>query len=1134
MIEGIFNMTTYDALKEREGKIISSIKTMEDVSSKKANFLSILLSAIKLLPSYKSSSQLYGCIEKLDKSKILISKKDKEEMQILIDNELIKVKESIKKLKKFKVKINNLHQQFLAFKKRYEYDSLFDKNEGFYWDNVGGNYYKLKTLKTYIKNFQVAVFMDEFKSLLDNYSFDKDILIYIENLSRLCSIRSILLLESNNLNNPESIDYVFKLRKEKKSDEIVNKLNSIEISSKLNLKVKMILYLINNLLNMEYYIPKKISDNIHIKEKEVQRLNHEIKNIRKNSYLDYPSNIKKIKILILSHELKEGGGVAKVVDNLVSTLNKRGKVHVDVLVHKPIKNFNKSEPYIFCFKGDLNNNLKFKTLSELLYFLSSINYDIIHVHSLSYASLFKGGLKQIKNMNKDAKIIYTCHSIVKYERLVQDKNRPWGRVDIIAQEELMNFADKIIHLTNFGSFIAHGTEKELSNFLNYRLQGFYPNFRSKSCVIPNAIDIDFDFFNFKKRNLQKKINENEEIILGYVGRLAEEKGVLNLAKIFPEIIKKYSNLKLKIIGDEFSGAGIKRQMELYLSQSKNNVEFTGYLEKDDLNNELDKLDILIIPSFNESFSLASLEAFAKRIPVIISDVDGPKEIFINTNFAVKIENPKDPKSIFDSINFCFENPSKLSIMVNNARKEIKKKYNWNEVAIAHEKLYFGNYSSNLQVFSSSSFNKPKLGKSIGLYYGQEFWNSFIHLLEKNKFTVNLYGAEFDEKILNNNLEDFVKGNDIIITCSASADRWVIISNLCKKYSKKHIIRYGGGMGLRQDNIQKEAYRNALQNADLICPTDLLSSKVLEKIGVPISKQLIVPNPVDLKVMSKYNKESISYLRRLYEYPEDKIIITFIGRLDPMRNVLNLVKAYKIYCNQIKKLGIKNKISLIIEGKLMTNYDSDESHLKFHEFLYLQIKDVVNSFGGKIYKKDLNEIEIINNSDFGSDNIIYKPLNNNINQDNYFKKIKASTYVCILPGFSVGSNRALAEALALKRRIITLNAVTNAYVYGSVGIFSKSEDKPSKVNNFVFFKPEISDLVKILLNINNNPLDKLDYSKGYDYIREVIDSDTLVNFYLAPSINLLLEDNKEEIIKLFNNLYSKMKSNFNPDDLLYPY
>lgn len=97
--------------------------------------------------------------------------------------------------------------------------------------------------------------------------------------------------------------------------------------------------------------------------------------------------------------------------------------------------------------------------------------------------------------------------------------------------------------------------------------------------------------------------------VAYVGRLAPEKevdAVLDAARAMPHIT-------FRLAGD----GPLRGEVEA-LADELENVEYLGWLERDDVRRLLDNSDLLVLPSRLETFGTAALEAMARERMVLVS------------------------------------------------------------------------------------------------------------------------------------------------------------------------------------------------------------------------------------------------------------------------------------------------------------------------------------------------------------------------------------------------------------------------------------------------------------------------------------------------------------------------------------
>lgn len=115
----------------------------------------------------------------------------------------------------------------------------------------------------------------------------------------------------------------------------------------------------------------------------------------------------------------------------------------------------------------------------------------------------------------------------------------------------------------------------------------------------------------------RRASHSEVFTLGYVGRLTPEKNVRLLADIDAKLRASGAGpFRLLIVGN-----GIERE---WLQDHLKTAEFTGFLSGVELAGAYANMDLLLFPSETETYGLVVIEAMAAGVPVVVSNVGGPK------------------------------------------------------------------------------------------------------------------------------------------------------------------------------------------------------------------------------------------------------------------------------------------------------------------------------------------------------------------------------------------------------------------------------------------------------------------------------------------------------------------------------
>ena len=131
---------------------------------------------------------------------------------------------------------------------------------------------------------------------------------------------------------------------------------------------------------------------------------------------------------------------------------------------------------------------------------------------------------------------------------------------------------------------------------------------TETVIMPNFISADFI-------SHEKIINNSIKRIV-YVGQVRKSKGVDSII----EVAKNNKRIVFDLVGpltSEYDEAALR---------SIENIVLHGAQNKEYIKNILDKADIFLFPTKSEGFSLALLEAMARGLPVITTDVGANKDM----------------------------------------------------------------------------------------------------------------------------------------------------------------------------------------------------------------------------------------------------------------------------------------------------------------------------------------------------------------------------------------------------------------------------------------------------------------------------------------------------------------------------
>ena len=225
--------------------------------------------------------------------------------------------------------------------------------------------------------------------------------------------------------------------------------------------------------------------------------------------------------------------------------------------------------------------------------------DIVHVHSINPNFYFK---------MKNTKGVSVCYVHFLPHTLDGSIKLPKPIFNIF-KKYVIKFYNNADHLVVVNPIFIKDLEK-------YNIK------REKITYIPNYVSKD----NFYKKSKKEKDNIRSElgiskdsfVVLG-VGQIQTRKGVLD----FVSVAKSLPDITFVWCGGFSFGKitdGYDELKQIY-ENPPSNLKFLGIVPRDKMNDMFNMADLLFMPSYNELFPMAILEAVNIGIPLLLRDLD---------------------------------------------------------------------------------------------------------------------------------------------------------------------------------------------------------------------------------------------------------------------------------------------------------------------------------------------------------------------------------------------------------------------------------------------------------------------------------------------------------------------------------
>lgn len=162
-------------------------------------------------------------------------------------------------------------------------------------------------------------------------------------------------------------------------------------------------------------------------------------------------------------------------------------------------------------------------------------------------------------------------------------------------------------------------------------------------------------------------------VIGFVGRLDEEKGIRPLAAVAQQLPDECT---FRFIGDGALKDWLKNELSAEIEAGS--IELTGWISHDDLPAELNEMRLLVLPTTTatEGLPTVMLEAMACGTPVYGSPVSGVPDLVTHGSNGFLVDSD-DPNAIAEELRGIL-NDDDLDAMSSNARTTIEREYTLEE------------------------------------------------------------------------------------------------------------------------------------------------------------------------------------------------------------------------------------------------------------------------------------------------------------------------------------------------------------------------------------------------------------------------------------------------------------------------
>lgn len=284
---------------------------------------------------------------------------------------------------------------------------------------------------------------------------------------------------------------------------------------------------------------------------------------------------------------------------------------------------------------------------ELFSLLKNGNYEIVNCHGLD-SPIGMGAL--IASRKLGIPVVVTNHSLV--------GDTPYRSLYYLAGKLLLKNADAVIAVSS-------AVEKDS------KLMTEKPIYR-----IFNGVDSED-----KIVKVPFPVNTEGKLVIVTVARMTKKKGVQNIVDLAPSLLEKHKNLLFVMIGD----GPLREKLEITVKEAglSGNFYFTGEVSREKVLGYLEQADIFALPSTNEAFGIAILEAMSKEVPVVAMNNSGVSDIITNSVNGYLADSLAEFSSFVENL---IETPALRTSFASEALKGLSN-YDWNRICEQTSRVY---------------------------------------------------------------------------------------------------------------------------------------------------------------------------------------------------------------------------------------------------------------------------------------------------------------------------------------------------------------------------------------------------------------------------------------------------------------
>jgi glycosyltransferase involved in cell wall biosynthesis len=240
----------------------------------------------------------------------------------------------------------------------------------------------------------------------------------------------------------------------------------------------------------------------------------------------------------------------------------------------------------------------------------------------------------------------------------------------------------------------------VSSSLRDSFQDFGHFKRLQTHVVHNGIDATL-FRPAPDRSFRRELGvEDDEVLVGAIGNIRVSKAYPVLLQAAAQLRRETRRCRFVIVGrgdDSLHDDLLRQRRELGLERD---VILAGFRE--DIPRVMNNLDVYVLSSSAEGFSLTTVQAMACGIPVLATRCGGPEEIVDDGETGMLVP-PNDPAALARAIETLVADPGMRARFGTAGRATVERRFALRSMVSGYENIY----RETVADFGRSATVRPK-------------------------------------------------------------------------------------------------------------------------------------------------------------------------------------------------------------------------------------------------------------------------------------------------------------------------------------------------------------------------------------------------------------------------------------------